>query len=858
MSSIADARKIAAMRAMAGKEFESPETLAKMTARASGTKVPLPERPIGQQVEQELAAAPPEPRKGDSIMSQEGRLKEVGATGMVSAARRAAAERAFLKDMSPWGSADMAYEGGKNVVSGVKEGSPKKVAIGAAQGAAGTGMLGLDMAGLGLLTTRTGPLLRSKLADAVASLKPGQKIATQGLRAELTKRGVKKAEMNATQLDSLVKTAEERGQKSVSREEILDHIEDNPLEFEEVARGIKPPTPELLALGQERDLAATSALESIGERMMPLKSNTRPQLNLVQSAGNGSQEIDWNQIMHTPGKISTIWPKGFHHWVDYGGRSLRAQLRRLGSAAQFPDQAYPAFKPGSSSNPADILEAASNDLFHLVQGSPSGQVNYVQGGKLLEDAIEVTGRIDRALEGIVKAKEEAMDLLDLLYRNPDLDPLEKADVIAAYRLRKKGVTPDIDDVESLGQQIYDSEVGTVVGKRSPSTYFLGSRQQLLEDKQALEDVIAHYTHGPVPTGVYANRLPAREPWSKYKEKLLSQAEAIDDIEASPVWQEYLDVNGRYWDEKQLSETIPTQWDSYGAIAPGGDNYGETTLSFWDKDLADNPYRSDHWPDVKNPVVHFRHTDRLDTQGRRILFVDEIQSDWHQQGRLRGYSPEENAAILKKLSLESNKLDDAMRQAKNEAEGWSLMAQREVSPIAKTVRDRREQRALALYATLHKKTDIVRKRIRRAHSGPVPKGVLKGTKEWTGLAIKRIMRKAAEEGYQGVAFTRGKDAMRYSQMKPEGAYYYDTIVPSVAAKIAAPKGVSKAKIDKTTIRIPQAPGEVTLEEFPVVWLTDAVKGRAMLPYDKFAAVLAAGAAGAVGAKALQDRKGEEEQ
>jgi len=485
-------------------------------------------------------------------------------------------------------------------------------------------------------------------------------------------------------------------------------------------------------------------------------------------------------------------------------------------------------------------------------------VNYVQGGKLLEDAIEVTGRMDRALEGIVKAKEEIRPL-QILLRNPNLDPLEKADAIAAYRLRKKGVTPDIDDVESLGQQIYDSEVR---GVRSPSRYFLASRQQLLEDKQALEYVIAHYTQGPAPT---PGKSPgAAEPWSKYKEKILSQAEAIDDITSSPVWQEYLDVNGRYWDEKQLSETIPTQWESWRL--PGGDNYGETTLSIWDKDLADNPYRSDHWPDVKNPVVHFRHTDRFDTQGRRILFVDEIQSDWHQEGRLRGYSPEENEAIRRNLEGYIGELRDAIDATVAKRLEMNLLKSRmtaEQRMLLDSTQTYRKDRKI-----LGEKLEKAKERLDAANNGPVPKGVLKGTKEWTGLAIKRIMRKAAEENYDGVAFVRGKDAIEHVGMKPEGAYYYDTVVPSVAAKIAAPKGVSKVPIEKTTIKVPTDSGYdphqtgepsfiYTPEEFPVVWLTDEVKGRALLPYDKFAAVLSAGAAGAAGAKVLQDRESEGE-
>ena len=43
-------------------------------------------------------------------------------------------------------------------------------------------------------------------------------------------------------------------------------------------------------------------------------------------------------------------------------------------------------------------------------------------------------------------------------------------------------------------------------------------------------------------------------------------------------------------------------------------------------------------------------------------------------------------------------------------------------------------------------------IRPLNIGP-PDAPLKDTKEWTALAIKRIFREAAEQGYDGVAFSR---------------------------------------------------------------------------------------------------------
>jgi len=50
------------------------------------------------------------------------------------------------------------------------------------------------------------------------------------------------------------------------------------------------------------------------------------------------------------------------------------------------------------------------------------------------------------------------------------------------------------------------------------------------------------------------------------------------------------------------------------------------------------YSSGHWPQ-KNILVHVRFNERTDTEGRPILFLEEIQSDWHQEGRKKGYQSE---------------------------------------------------------------------------------------------------------------------------------------------------------------------------------------------------------------------------
>ena len=46
------------------------------------------------------------------------------------------------------------------------------------------------------------------------------------------------------------------------------------------------------------------------------------------------------------------------------------------------------------------------------------------------------------------------------------------------------------------------------------------------------------------------------------------------------------------------------------------------------------YRSNHW-DQPNILTHIRVNDRTDSDGKRVLFVEEIQSDYAQDARRKG-------------------------------------------------------------------------------------------------------------------------------------------------------------------------------------------------------------------------------
>ena len=81
----------------------------------------------------------------------------------------------------------------------------------------------------------------------------------------------------------------------------------------------------------------------------------------------------------------------------------------------------------------------------------------------------------------------------------------------------------------------------------------------------------------------------------------------------------------------LGSPEDTSWGQY--TLDGGDNYQEIRLS-----LPGNQRfkESIHFPDDINNIFHIRTKDREGPNGEKILYVEELQSDWAQQGRKKGF------------------------------------------------------------------------------------------------------------------------------------------------------------------------------------------------------------------------------
>ena len=162
--------------------------------------------------------------------------------------------------------------------------------------------------------------------------------------------------------------------------------------------------------------------------------------------------------------------------------------------------------------------------------------------------------------------------------------------------------------------------------------------------------------------------------------------------------------------------------------------------------ADPTFKSSHW-DERNVVAHIRVNERVDADGKRTLFVEEVQSDWAQEGKANGFSVQVPKGVVSRVQ------PDAADGSGWEAEPtWQI--EWEGLPAEGGFASQLEaERALA-----RKQKVLAGMSIPRAP-------FVTNTDAWVALSLKRIIRYAAENGFERVAFVNGEQsAERYSLSK----------------------------------------------------------------------------------------------
>ena len=244
--------------------------------------------------------------------------------------------------------------------------------------------------------------------------------------------------------------------------------------------------------------------------------------------------------------------------------------------------------------------------------------------------------------------------------------------------------------------------------------------------------------------------------------------------------------------------------------PGGDNYREFLFKSTPGKLRQNEPKYQYAHDFglpnkvrENAFVHARVSDRTDEFGRRLLFVEEIQSDMHQKiqsalrnasknktklGDREGYARREDLPLPANLAANKQQLDLINLKIEN------LLATNPRSPALKKLGEERGKIRKMLEESKDAAGNI---------GGSIPEGPFQNSQEYMEFVAKYLVRIAKDGKYDGVAFSNAK--IKNRNLSPNGKDYQGNIGaygPILNKALSNASKKTGANLINTVIRTPE--------------------------------------------------------
>ena len=233
-----------------------------------------------------------------------------------------------------------------------------------------------------------------------------------------------------------------------------------------------------------------------------------------------------------------------------------------------------------------------------------------------------------------------------------------------------------------------------------------------------------------------------------------------------------------------------KWEQYKL--DGGSNYRELVFQLPNSTYSNRAMRV-HWgQDVEGVLAHARIQDMTTADGKKMLFIEELQSDWHNEGHQKGYTTkeyEDAVAVYDKLAEDYANKRRAFNKYVRSSEFRS-----DPDEVSKKKFD-----------WLRRKMDEAEKRMQAAERdieelkkkgmGDVPDAPFRDT--YHEYVLKRLLRMAAEEGYDSIGWTPADIQSKRWSYEYEKAYKieYDQDIPSFLKKYGKKWG---AQVGKTKL------------------------------------------------------------
>ena len=207
------------------------------------------------------------------------------------------------------------------------------------------------------------------------------------------------------------------------------------------------------------------------------------------------------------------------------------------------------------------------------------------------------------------------------------------------------------------------------------------------------------------------------------------------------------------------------------MLPGGENYREVLLKHGSDDTLFGGVGA-HFEGEPNVLTHLLMKDRTDTEGKSVLHLDELQSDWAQQGRKKGfYEP----------------IDEDRYQRLKAMDPYSPLFSGDV---------------ISMTPEEHAELAAMNKKLNGVSTGPY----VTNTNDWVDLGLKRALWEAAKNGHDKLVWTPGQTAAdRYDLSKHVAAIHHEKnedgtynllAVDRNGYKVYGDRGVPEGKLEET--------------------------------------------------------------
>jgi len=469
-------------------------------------------------------------------------------------------------------------------------------------------------------------------------------------------------------------------------------------------------------------------------------------------------------------------------------------------------------------NPKNIasdidVEIVANELGIYKKGTPVDQYLIQGPDAIFEESSEVVRRLRK--QGF-----DSVELFDGISKEPSLVVLNP-EIIQKNAIADSGISylPAEDPFYSrLQRGIQESQQATYSPDQAKALARKSTNAEELKWSgiENAIDSIAEENNGKVPKQALLDYM-ANEGQVKFEETNLAELNRSEEIakkygitlEITPEEVVAFDKDDESleWDEfpeelkQELLRTQNMQASKYAKYQlPGGENYREIVLTMpegnrgkWNdfdawlkgrvgskrakvltekerndfkkewRDLnpAENDYTSSHYSNIPNYVAHIRLNERKDAEGKEGLFIEEIQSDRHQQGRKYGYDSDIPKFDPTKLKVE--KAPAGGYTAYNVYYDGVLVAQ-PPSFAAKNENDA---------ARIGRETVERGLTLNRQGKTPIPDAPFR--KDWPLQMFKRALRDAVAGGKEWIGWTDGAtQADRYDLSKQVDAIQIEKV------------------------------------------------------------------------------------